>query len=76
METKELGAGSYPAYEEKSEFKCYEFEVNISLVGNGYVYAKSEEEAIRLINLGSWEELEKFKIERVEDIVEIKEVNK
>lgn len=67
-------AGSYPSPSEKEKYKCFAFEANISLVGVGYVYAKSEEEAKRLINLGSWEELEKFKIERVEDITSIKEV--
>ncbi len=76
METESLGAGTYPSFPEKDDFKCFEFVANISLIGYGYVYAKSEEEAKRLVNLGSWEELEKKEIERIEEITSIKEADR
>ena len=75
IDTQELGAGTYPSAPEKKEYKCYRFKADISIKGEGYVYAKNEEEAKKLIYLGSWDELERKSIENVEEIEEINEMD-
>jgi hypothetical protein len=58
---------------EIKDYKCYKFEANTSGIIEGYVYAHDKEEAKQLILLECWEELEKQKIETVEEITEIRE---
>jgi hypothetical protein len=48
IETKGLGAGSYPEPKE-NEKKCFKFTFTATVEGYGMVYAKSRMEAISLI---------------------------
>lgn len=54
--------------------KCYEFTAITSNIISGYVYAESESDACDKIDLGNWEEIEKTKLESVEEITKIKEI--
>ena len=53
--------------------KCFNFKVEVVSKLNGYVYAKSIEEAIRLIYDGKWEEIEEGNIQKVSSIKSIEE---
>lgn len=68
MDTKELGAGFYPNLNEKNDYKCFKFIVNLSVEAEGVVYALSEEDAINFIYQKNWDEIEKNHIEQIEDI--------
>ena len=72
METRGLGAGSYPdAPIEK--YKMYRFEFSGSFTGHGFVYAEDEEEAYALIENGEYfdEEIEVVEITDIENVEEI-----
>lgn len=72
IETKGLGAGSYPEPNE-SELKCFNFKATIYSNVSGYVWAKNEEEAEDLIYKMQWEEIENGKIEEVYNVEELEE---
>lgn len=50
--------------------KCFNFEVSVSEVKHGYVFAKDKAEALKLIKAGKWDEATPY-----DDSVEIIEVN-
>ena len=53
--------------------KCYLFKANVIGTIEGYVWAESYEEAIELIRNKEYDEIERFDIEEVDDIEDIKE---
>ena len=71
METRGLGAGSYPDAPENEE-KSFKFEFSGSFTGHGFVYAKDEEEAYTLIENGEYFD-EKIKIVEITDIENVEE---
>lgn len=42
--------------EPEYNYKCFNFEVVVTEVLHGYVWAKNQQEAIDLINKGKWDE--------------------
>lgn len=72
FETKGLGAGSYPEPNDNG-YKCYSFTASVISRINGYVWAKSEEEAEEYINNLEWSEIINESIEEVEDIESLEE---
>lgn len=56
METKGLGAGSYPEPPEP-KIKCYQFDFNATISGYGIIYASSLEEARRLVENGEYDDI-------------------
>ena len=54
IDTRGLGAGSYPEPPEPKE-KCYRFEFNATTKGYAYVYAENLERAEELIDSGEYE---------------------
>lgn len=56
METKGLGAGSYPEPPEP-KIKCYQFDFNATISGYGIIYASSLEEARRLAENGEYDDI-------------------
>lgn len=56
IDTKGLGAGSYPEPPEPKE-KCYKFEFDASIKGYGLVYAETEAEARELIATKDYDEI-------------------
>ena len=72
IDTRGLGAGSYPEPPESKE-KCYQFEFNATISGYGYVYAESVEQAEEKINNGDYDEImDTWGIE-IEEITKIEE---
>lgn len=72
IETKGLGAGSYPEPPE-SEYKTYQFDFNASIKGYGVVTAKSEAEARELINISDYDDIIDTYDMQIEEITNIKE---
>lgn len=72
IETKGLGAGSYPEPNE-SELKCFNFKAVVSSIIEGYVWARNASEAEDLIYEMQWEEVTDENIEEVEDIESLEE---
>lgn len=56
IETKGLGAGSYPEPPEPKE-KCYQFEFNAKISGYGTVYAEDEFSASLKAGQGDYDEI-------------------
>ena len=72
METRGLGAGSYPDAPDNKE-KCFKFEFIGSVKGHGYVYAETLEQAKELIQYKDEDvTIENFDFE-IEDIIKIEE---
>ena len=72
METRGLGAGSYPNPPEPQE-KIFRFNFAGSFYGNAIVRAKNEEEAYRLIEEQEFEE-EELDITEITDIEDVEEI--
>lgn len=72
METKGLGAGSYPTPNESKE-KCYIFDFNASLQGYGTVYAESQEKAIEKVLNNEYDEIIDTYDITIEEITKIEE---
>ena len=53
--------------------KCYLFKANVIGTIEGCVWAESYEEAIEFIRNKEYEEIERFDVEEVDDIEDIKE---
>ena len=72
IDTREIGAGSYPEPKEPKE-KCYQFDFNATIRGYGVVYAESIEEArARIYNKDYDEIIETYDME-IEEITSIQE---
>ena len=71
IDTKGLGAGSYPEPPESKE-KCYYFKFNATTKGCGYVYAENYEQAEELIDSGQFEVDYTYDME-IEEITKIEE---
>lgn len=72
IETKGLGAGSYPEPPE-NDYKTYQFDFNATIKGYGVVDAKSVEHARELIENNDYDEIiETFDME-IEEITNIEE---
>ena len=56
IETKGLGAGSYPEPPEPKE-KCYQFEFNATISGYGIVYAEDEFSALLKAERGDYDDI-------------------
>lgn len=72
METKGLGAGSYPDAPENKE-KCFAFEFVASEGGFGIVYAKNCEEAMEKIKSNDYDDIIDTFDFKIENIVKIEE---
>ncbi len=72
IDTKELGAGSYPDALE-IEYKYYKMKVITSNEIECIVYAKNEDDAKKLVLNGKWDDIENEKI-KVEEILNVEEV--
>ncbi len=72
IETKGLGAGSYPEPSDNG-YKCYSFTALAISKINGYVWAKNAIEAEEYINNLEWSEIEDESIEEIEEIEELEE---
>ena len=72
LDTREIGAGSYPEPQEPKE-KCYQFEFNGTIGGYGYVYAESVEQAKEKINNGDYDEIMDTWGMEIEEITKIEE---
>ena len=72
IETRGLGAGSYPEPPESKE-KCYQFEFNATERGYGYVYAKNATEAEEKIKNGEYDDIIETFDMQIEEITNIKE---
>lgn len=72
IETKGLGAGSYPEPPE-DKYKIYQFDFNASIKGYGVVTARDEERARELIEENEYDDIiETFDME-IEEITRIRE---
>lgn len=72
IETKGLGAGSYPEPLEPKE-KCYQFDFNATIKGYGVVYAANEEQAKELIESGDYEDIMDTFDMQIEEVTDIRE---
>lgn len=72
METRGLGAGSYPDAPENEE-KCFEFKFVASECGFGIVYAKNYEEAIEKIKSNDYDDIIDTFDFQIENIIKIEE---
>lgn len=72
IETKGLGAGSYPEPPE-DEYKVYQFDFDASIKGYGIVTARNEEQARELLEQREYDDIiETFDME-IEEITGIRE---
>lgn len=69
-----FGGGFYPEPPE-SEYKCFKFKIEFSGIGEGYVTAKNEEEALNLIKNQLWDDLSDNELTNVEEILDLQEEN-
>lgn len=74
IDTEELGAGSYPCNVRDENYKCYEFEVEVSSKMKGYIYAKSEDEAKELVLEGKNDDISETYDVKVENIIKIVDI--
>ena len=72
IETKGLGAGSYPSPEEEKN-KCYQFEFNGTISGYGIVYAEDEYSASLKAEQGDYDEIIDTWGTKIEEITKIEE---
>lgn len=72
LETKELGAGSYPELDD-NKYKTYQFDFNATIKGYGVVNAKNKEQAIELINNNEYDDIIETFDMKIEDITNLKE---
>lgn len=75
IDTKEIGAGSYPESLKDYDIKCFTFEIELSSRVKGCIYARDEEEARELIMEGKNDDVFEVIDERVENIVRVVETN-
>lgn len=73
METRGLGAGSYPEPPESKE-KEFHFDFVASIGGYGVVYAKNEEEARKLASNNEYDDIIDTWGLTVEEVIKIQEV--
>ena len=72
IETKGLGAGSYPEPPD-DKYKTYQFDFDASVKGYGIVTARNEEQARELLEQGEYDDIiETFDME-IEEITGIRE---
>lgn len=72
IETKGLGAGSYPEPIESKE-KSYQFDFNATCRGYGVVTARDEEDAKKLIMSNDYDDIIEFIDYKIEEITNITE---
>lgn len=72
IETKGLGAGSYPEPIESQE-KSYQFDFNATCQGYGIVTAKNEEEAKKLIMANDYDDIIEYFGYEINEITSITE---
>lgn len=72
IETKGLGAGSYPEPIESQE-KSYQFDFNATCHGYGIVTAKNEEEARKLIMSDDYDDIIDYQDYEITEITDIRE---
>ena len=73
IETKGLGAGSYPSPPEPIE-KTYQFDFDASTRGYGVVTASNIEEARKLIETNDYDDIVETYGLNIEEITDIKEI--
>lgn len=70
IETKEIGAGSYP---EPNDEKCFQFDFKASCGGYGIVFAKDKEEARTKITERNYDDIIEYFDYEIEEIIKIEE---
>lgn len=70
IETKGLGAGSYPEPKEEKE-RCYKFEFEATINGYGVVYAEDGVEALELAINDNYDEIIETYNMKIQDVISL-----